>query len=100
MAEKASFIKVEDIISHFKEENPTLKVGFSPFASQRPKWCILAGQSVHTLCVCTYRPNINVISSNLEYKDLMSMIVCDVCKKSACYTIVISALVLITKATP
>ena len=46
---------LSEIYSKFKEENPDLKIGFSTFASLRPRWCVLAGPSgTHSVCVCTH----------------------------------------------
>ena len=40
---------------HFKVLHPSVKVGFSTFASLRPKECVLAGSSgTHTVCACTH----------------------------------------------
>lgn len=56
----------------FKEEYPTLKIGFSFFASHRPKECILAGSSgTHTVCVCIYHQNVKLMVKALQDKKLL-----------------------------
>ena len=43
---------------HFKEENPTVKIGFSKFAEARQKNIVLPGATgTHIVCVCTYHQN-------------------------------------------
>jgi len=86
MQKRLLLSNLSEIYSNFKEENPDLKIGFSTFASLRPQWCILAGpKGKHSVCVCTHHQNVKLmvaaISSQLNYKDLMSMIVCDVNNK-------------------
>ena len=40
--------------SKFKTDYPDAKIGFSKFASLRPKECVLAGAcGTHSVCVCT-----------------------------------------------
>lgn len=46
----------------FRERNAALKIGFSMFASLRPKHCVLAGGSgTHTICVCSIHQNIKLM---------------------------------------
>lgn len=46
----------------FKLRYPTMKIGFSSFASLRPKYCILAGgRGTHTVCVCSIHQNIKLM---------------------------------------
>lgn len=46
----------------FKEKFPALSVGFSKFASLRPKHCVLAGASgTHAVCVCTIHQNVKLM---------------------------------------
>ena len=75
---------LKELHSAFKSKHPTLQVGFSKFCSLRPKWCIVAGASgTHSVCVCTIHQNIKLLLSpiNLNYKDLLKFIVCDLDKK-------------------
>lgn len=49
---------LKELYKCFKEENARVKIGFSKFASLRPKNCVLAGASgTHTVCVCTLHQN-------------------------------------------
>ena len=46
---------LKDLYEHFKTLHPNVKVGFSTFASRRPKHCVLAGGSgTHSHSVCLY----------------------------------------------
>lgn len=72
-----------EMYSLYKKKYPEDKVGFSKFASLRPKQCILAGSSgTHTVCVCTYHQNVklllNSISIKETYHDLIKIITCDI----------------------
>ena len=52
---KESFIK-------FRDSFPEMKIGFSKFASLRPKECKLAGASgTHSVCVCTIHNNLKLM---------------------------------------
>ena len=47
------------------------KIGFSTFASLRPKHCVLAGSAgTHTVCVCTYHRNPKLIPAALGLPDM------------------------------
>ena len=49
---------LKELYEHFKTLHPNVKVGFSTFASRRPKHCVLAGGSgTHSVCVCTLHQN-------------------------------------------
>ena len=49
----------------FKEENPTIKIGFSKFAEERPKNVVLPGSTgTHTVCVCSYHQNPKLMMAN------------------------------------
>ena len=51
---------LQEAYAIFKDQYPAIKIGFSMFASNRPKHCILAGTSgTHTVCVCVYHQNEN-----------------------------------------
>ncbi|XP_074112073.1 uncharacterized protein LOC141535826 isoform X2 [Cotesia typhae] len=46
----------------FQSRFPGIKIGFSSFASLRPKHCILAGGSgTHTVCVCSIHQNVKLM---------------------------------------
>lgn len=73
---------LKEIYVKFKETYPLLTVGFSTFASLRPKNCILAGAAgTHTVCVCCIHQNMKLMlmACNIKftYKDLLKKIVCD-----------------------
>nr|CCQ71355.1 hypothetical protein CcPL6.027 [Cotesia congregata] len=60
---------LKELYQCFREINPTEKIGFSKFASLRPKHCVLARASgTHTICVCTIHQNFN---------DCLDMIICE-----------------------
>ena len=44
---------LKEAYQHFKSVHPDAKVGFSTFASLRPKECVLAGVG-HTQCMCAH----------------------------------------------
>ena len=49
---------LKELYEHFKTLHPNVKVGFSTFASRRPKHCVLAGgNGTHSVCVCTLHQN-------------------------------------------
>ena len=41
---------LKELYQTFKKRHPGIKVGFSTFATLRPKWCVLAGSVVVMLC--------------------------------------------------
>lgn len=75
----------------FKEKYPLEKVGFSKFASLRPKECVLAGSSgTHSVCVCVIHqnPKLMLMAAKLgeletdtvafptTYKGILAMVMC------------------------
>lgn len=63
---------LQEAYSIFKNTHPDIKIGFSMFASNRPKHCILAGTSgTHTVCVCIYHQNVKLIFKTLQSKQLL-----------------------------
>ncbi|XP_074112106.1 uncharacterized protein LOC141535849 [Cotesia typhae] len=83
----------------FQSRFPGIKIGFSSFASLRPKHCILAGGSgTHTVCVCSIHQNVKLMilggklsrlteGSNMPlktYSDCVNAIICDN-PKTECY---------------
>lgn len=53
---------LKELHQRFREIYPVDKVGFSKFASLRPKNCVLAGASgTHTICVCAMHQNIKLM---------------------------------------
>lgn len=73
----------------FKKEHPSIKIGFSKFASLRPKEVRLTIENggIHSTCVCMYHQNMNLIFEPLKrhnifgedikhYKDLIDLVLC------------------------
>ena len=60
---------LKELFNSFRLEHSDKKIGFSTFASMRPKHCILAGASgTHTICVCAIHQNVKLmISGNTQY---------------------------------
>ncbi|XP_065075407.1 uncharacterized protein LOC135699120 [Ochlerotatus camptorhynchus] len=79
---------LQEVYAIFKDKYPATKIGFSMFASKRPKHCILAGtSSTHTVCMCVYHQNVKLIFKTLQdrkslpvdvksYHDLFFKILC------------------------
>ena len=64
---------LSELYRMFKDEHPTEKVGFSTFASLRPRHCILAGASgTHAVCVCTYHQNVKLMMHGARLSELTS----------------------------
>ena len=56
----------------FKDEHPEERIGFSKFASLRPKHCILAGASgTHSVCVCTYHQNVKLMLHGARLSEMV-----------------------------
>ena len=82
--QKRLMCNLKELFKAFKEQNPTIALGFSKFCSLRPKWCIIAGSSgTHAVCVCTIHQNMKLLLApmNITYKDLMKYIVCDTSRR-------------------
>ena len=83
---------LSEIYVHFKEENSNVSVGFSTFATLRPKWCVTVGAS-GSHSVCTYHQNVKLMLSAvnhaLDYKYVLLFCVCDIynqkCMLHNCY---------------
>lgn len=76
---------LNELFVKFKETYPDVKIGRSKFCELRPKWCIIAGASgTHSVCVCSYHQNVKLMIDgaklNVDYKDLIEALVCDVNK--------------------
>ena len=74
---------LKELYAAFKLKYPQIKVGFSTFASLRPKWCVLEGSSgTHSVCVCQHHeiPKLKLcaLHSSLELKTMMAIQVCSV----------------------
>ena len=69
MQKRLLLCNLKEAYTEWKNRHPELKVGFSKFASLRPRECILAGASgTHSVCVCTIHQNVKLmmIGSKLE----------------------------------
>jgi hypothetical protein len=72
---------LKELYQKWKTDNALSKVGFSVFATLRPKWCILAGAyGTHSVCVCTHHQNpklmVAALNVKINYIDLMEKAVC------------------------
>ena len=79
---------LKEAYHHFKSIHPDIRVGFSTFASLRPKECILAGASgTHSVCVCTLHQNTKLMfigsklpslsEQILHYRHCLAAIMCN-----------------------
>ena len=81
MSKRLILCNLKELYAVHKLKFPGHKIGFSKFASLRPKWCILAGpKQTHSVCVCTIHQNVKSMLSAIEldksYHDLIEMIAC------------------------
>ncbi|KAK3914359.1 Latrophilin Cirl [Frankliniella fusca] len=79
---------LKELYATYKEQFPTVKVGFSKFASLRPKHCVLADSAgTHSVCVCKYHQNFKLLidAGNFKqyglqcetYYDFISLVICE-----------------------
>ena len=73
---------LKELYAIFKDQHPSDHIGFSKFASLRPKHCVLAGASgTHTVCVCTYHQNVKLMIHAAEldksHKHIIAQAVCN-----------------------
>ena len=65
---------LKKLYTAFKDKHPDLKIGFSQFASPRPK-------GTHSVCVCTAHQNVKLLLSSVnlskDYRKLLELIVRD-----------------------
>lgn len=53
---------LKELYTFFRSEYPEVQIGFSMFASLRPKNCVLAGAAgMHTVCVCAIHQNVKLM---------------------------------------
>lgn len=64
---KLVLMNLKEAYEEFKKTYPNVKIGFSKFASVRPKECILAldKKGMHDVCVCIYHQNTKLASDAL-----------------------------------
>lgn len=72
---------LKEIYEQYKNEfQHSPKVGFSTFASLRPKYCIIAGANgTHSICVCVYHQNPKLMISAIGCKDINIKILMEKC---------------------
>ena len=73
---------LRELYAAFKDQHPSDHIGFSKFASLRPKHCVLAGASgTHTVCVCTYHQNVKLMihaaGLDTSHKHVIAQSVCN-----------------------
>lgn len=62
---------LKEVYHEFKMKYCDKKIGFSKFASLRPKHCVLAGASgTHSVCVCTIHQNVKLMMFEIHIPDL------------------------------
>lgn len=82
-------MNVKEAHALFKEKYPSVKIGFSKFASVRPKECLLAldKRGMHAVCMCIYHQNVKLASDALvknlntpagihDYKGFCAQLMC------------------------
>lgn len=87
---KLILMNLKEAHALFKEQYPNLKIGFSKFASLRPKECIpaLDKRGMHAVCMCIYHQNTKLASDALiknmnapsdikDYKGFCSKLMCE-----------------------
>lgn len=53
---------LKELFEFFREEYPSIAIGFSSFAALRPEHCVFAGQGgTHTVCVCPIHQNVKLM---------------------------------------
>lgn len=58
---------LKELYEMFRLEYSDKTIGFSTFASMRPKHCVLAGASgTHTVCVCSMHQNVKLMMLGLK----------------------------------
>jgi len=76
---------LKELFVEFRNLHPNVTISFSKFCSLRPKWCVLLGSSgSHAVCVCALHQNAKLlaIACQLDYKQMMQIIVCDTTNKN------------------
>ena len=82
MSKRLILCNIRELYTAFREQQPLCNIGFSKFASLRPKWCVPVGpKGTHSVCVCTLHQNVKLLLDSAymsnQYKDLINMIVCN-----------------------
>ena len=71
-----------ELCTAFSQRYSNIKIGFSSFASLRPKQCITVGASgSHSICVCAIHQNaqllVNTLKLEKDIHELTDLMVCD-----------------------
>ena len=62
---------LKEAYAEWKNRHPGIKVGFSRFASLRPRECIIAGAGgTHSVCVCTIHQNVKLMMMGSKLSSL------------------------------
>ena len=82
MSKRLILCNLKELYTAFKMKHSHLDIGFSKFASLRPKWCIAVGpKGTHSVCVCTIHQNVKLmlsaVSISKDYHSCIDLIVCD-----------------------
>lgn len=88
-------LTLKEAYQNYKQQNQNDRVGFSKFAMERPKECVLPGASgTHSVCVCITPQNSNLMYSavsNLmepnDNEEVLQYIMCDVQKYECCSSV-------------
>lgn len=60
---------LKELHEFYRTRYPNNPIGFSSFASLRPKYCVLAGGTgTHTVCVCAIHQNIKLMILGIRTK--------------------------------
>ena len=66
------FCNVKEAYCAFKQAQLQLQIGFSTFASLRPKHCVFAGATkIHSVCVCSIQQNFKMMVEAVRLSRLM-----------------------------
>lgn len=75
---------LKEVYELFKEKYPDKKIGFSKFATLRPRECVLAMEKygTHRTCVCSHHQNCKLIIDSLhcdakDYREIINMCLCE-----------------------
>lgn len=62
MQKRLILCNLKELYQTFKSRYPLISIGFSSFASLRPRHCVLAGGcGTHTVCVCPIHQNVKLM---------------------------------------
>lgn len=62
---------LSELYTEFKNEHPSVKIGFTKFSQLRPLYCVFAGSSgTHNVCVCIYHENMKLMLNAIDIEHL------------------------------